>query len=83
MIKPELLALLACPQTGQSLSIADAAVLGAVNGKIAAGGVKNVGGADVTDQLTEALAREDGQVIYPVRDDIPMLLIDEGISAAG
>ncbi len=83
MIKPELLALLACPQTGQSLSIADAAVLGAVNGKIAAGGVKNVGGADVTEQLTEALAREDGQVIYPVRDDIPMLLIDEGISAAG
>jgi uncharacterized protein YbaR (Trm112 family) len=83
VIKPELLALLACPQTGQSLSIADAAVLGAVNGKIAAGGVKNVGGADVTEQLTEALAREDGQVIYPVRDDIPMLLIDEGISAAG
>ena len=83
MIKPELLALLACPQTGQSLSIADAAVLEAVNGKIAAGGVKNVGGADVGDALVEALAREDGQVLYPVRDDIPMLLIDEGISVAG
>ncbi len=83
MIKPELLALLACPQTGQSLSVAGADVLGAVNGRIAAGGVKNVGGADVADQLVEALAREDGQVIYPVRDDIPMLLIDEGISVGG
>lgn len=83
MIKPELLALLACPQTGQSLTVAEAAVLEAVNGRIAAGGVKNVGGADVADQLAEALAREDGQVIYPVRDDIPMLLIDEGISVSG
>ena len=83
MIKPELLVLLACPDTGQSLSVADAGVLASVNGRIAAGGVKNVGGADVTDQLTEALAREDGQVLYPVRDEIPMLLIDEGISANG
>ena len=54
-----------------------------MNGQIAAGGVKNVGGADVTDQLTGALGREDGLVIYPVRDGIPMLLVDEGISAKG
>ena len=83
VIKPELLVLLACPQTGQSLAVADAAVLSSVNSRITAGGVKNVGGADVADQLTEALAREDGQVIYPVRDEIPMLLVDEGISTNG
>ena len=83
MIKPELLDLLACPQSGQSLTIADDSVLAAVNGRISAGGVKNVGGADVTEALTGALAREDGLVIYPVKDQIPMLLIDEGISVSG
>ncbi len=83
MIQPELLAILACPETRQSLQLADDAVLGSVNEKIAGGGVKNVGGADVTDALTAGLIREDGQVVYPVRDDIPVLLVDEGIRVSG
>ncbi len=83
MIQPELLAILACPETRQSLQLADDAVLGSVNEKIAGGGVKNVGRADVTDALTAGLIREDGQVVYPVRDDIPVLLVDEGIRVSG
>lgn len=41
--------------------------------------MQNVGGADVTAALEAGLVREDGQVIYPVRDDIPVLLREEGI----
>ncbi|MEM8710278.1 MAG: hypothetical protein AAGG01_04955 [Planctomycetota bacterium] len=83
MIQPELLAILACPETRQSLKLADDALLASVNEMIASGGAKNVGGADLEGALTAALVREDGQVVYPVRDDIPVLLIDEGIRVAG
>lgn len=83
MIQPELLAILACPETRQSLKMADDALLGSVNEKIAGGDVKNVGDAEVKDALAAGLIREDGQVIYPVRDDIPVLLVDEGIRVSG
>ena len=32
-------------------------------------------------QFTEGLIREDGLVVYPIRDGIPMLLVEEGRSA--
>lgn len=79
MIDPELLAILACPATHQPLALAEAGVLEALNQRISAGGCKNVGGADVVEPLEAGLAREDGQVVYPIRDRIPVLLIDEGL----
>jgi len=36
----------------------------------------------VTEVLEEGLLREDGTLIYPIRDGIPVLLIDEGILVA-
>ena len=80
MIDKELLSILACPETHQPLAEADAELLGAVNGRVAAGGIKNVGGEAVTDALEAGLVREDGKIVYPIRDGIPVLLIDEGIS---
>ena len=44
------------------------------------------GGGDVVDDadavsepLDEGLIREDDKVLYPVREDIPIMLIDEAI----
>ena len=80
MIDKELLDILACPETHQPLALADDALLERVNARIQGGGVKNVGGADVTVPLPAGLVREDGHIVYPIRDEIPVLLIDEGIA---
>ena len=79
MIDPKLLDILVCPETKQPLRVADADLLSAVNSAIEAGSVSNRGGAPVNAPLVEALVREDGAFLYPVRDDIPIMLIDESI----
>ena len=80
MIDPSLLELLACPETHQPLRVADGDLLARVNARIEAGDCKNVGGEAVERALEAGLVREDGRIVYAVRDDIPVLLIDEGIS---
>lgn len=82
VIDPDLLAILACPATHQPLALAEDAVIQALNKRIQAGGVQNVGGADVSEPLEAGLVREDGQVVYPIRDRIPVLLIDEGLATS-
>lgn len=80
MIDKELLEMLACPQTHQSLAMADAATLERLNAAIAAGSLRNVGGKPVAEKLVEALVREDRRLAYPIRDGIPVLLVDEGLA---
>jgi uncharacterized protein YbaR (Trm112 family) len=79
-LDPELLAILACPATHQPLAVADAELLAGLNERIAAGGVKSVGGEAVEVPLEAGLVRQDRQVVYPIRDAIPVLLVDEGIA---
>ncbi|MDF1836233.1 MAG: hypothetical protein P1V35_00050 [Planctomycetota bacterium] len=79
-IDPELLALLACPDSRQPLAEAGADVLEKVNAAIRSGAFKNVGGADVEQTLEAGLVREDGSIVYPVRDSIPVLLVEEGLA---
>ena len=79
MIDHNLLDILVCPETKQSLRVADVALLETLNASITAGSVTNRGGETVTVAVNEALIRDDGDVLYPVRDDIPIMLIDESI----
>ncbi len=79
MVDQSLLEILVCPETRQALRTADAELLERLNASIREGSVKTRGGEPVTEALGEGLVREDGLVLYPVRDDIPIMLIDESI----
>jgi uncharacterized protein YbaR (Trm112 family) len=79
MIDQELLEILACPEDKSPVRLAEAAELERLNEAIRSGSVKNRGGEPVTDELDAGLVRQDGKFLYPIRDDIPIMLIDEAI----
>ncbi len=79
MVDPALLEILVCPETRQPVRPADEGLLARLNESISAGEVTNRGGDAVEESVDEGLVREDGKVLYPVREDIPIMLIDEAI----
>jgi len=82
MVDASLVEILACPETHQPVTVADEATVSKVNAAIAAGTVKNRDGEAVAEPIQTGLVREDGTYLYPVRDDIPVMLIGEAIALA-
>jgi len=70
---------LICPETRQKLRRADNALIARLNEQIVRGTLKNRNGESVREPLDDGLLREDGKVLYPVRGDIPEILIEEAI----
>ena len=79
MVDPELLKMLCCPETHQSLRLADPELLERLNQKVVSGTLRNRGGRAVSVKLDSALVRQDGKILYPVRNEIPVMLVEEGI----
>ncbi len=73
-VSPELLALLRCPETMQALSMASPECLARVarEGRAARSGK--------VAPMEGGLLREDGRLLFPIRDGLPVLLMDEAIS---
>jgi len=80
MMDAELLKLLCCPETYQELRLADSSLLEQVNNNIAAGHVRNRAGNTVSEKLAQGLVRADAKLLYPIRNNIPVMLIEEAIS---
>lgn len=75
----KLLEILCCPVSRRPLTRLEASRLDRLNQEIEAGSALFVSGESVADALEEALVTEDGKVIYPVADGIPLLLEEKGI----
>ncbi len=78
-VSPELLEILVCPETKQPVALATPELLEQLNERIRAGGLRNRGGEQIDSTIDEGLVREDGKVLYPVEDGIPVMLIEESI----
>jgi len=78
-IDGKLLEILCCPVSKTPLTRLPASRLKKLNDAISAGAVQYIRGETVADSLREALITEDSKVIYPVIDEIPILLEERGI----
>lgn len=83
MVDPELLEILVCPETKEPVHPADDELIARVNRAIEEGTLSNRGGETVSETIDEGLVRDDGAYLYPVRDEIPVMLIDEAIPLEG
>ena len=71
--------ILCCPATKQSLSVADDSMVKLLNQAVSRGILANVGQRLVSDHLEGGLIRADRKILYPIRENIPVLLVEEGI----
>ena len=82
IIPADLLNLLRCPATGQTLAQADAALLAQVTVRRTTREQRSSddGKATGVDGIGAALVRADRKLLFPIRDGIPILLMEEAIS---
>jgi uncharacterized protein YbaR (Trm112 family) len=78
----KLLEILCCPVSKTPLKLFDQKKLDLLNSAIENGEALFINGEQVLDPLQEGLITEDGKVIYPVQDNIPVLLEEKGIGTA-
>ncbi len=74
-----LLSILCCPVTHKGLSLARPELLQKINTAIGEGNLVNRDGTELSGTLDEALITDDGKIMYPVNDGIPVLLEGESV----
>lgn len=78
-ISKDLLDILCCPDTKEDVHLISNEKVEIINKAITAGVVKIRNGEVETHSIDSGLLRADGKYLYPIRDDIPIMLIDEAI----
>lgn len=79
MVDKELLEILCCPETKQDLTLIQGTTINKLNTLIKEGKLKNRVGETVKEPMDAGLLREDKKYLYMIREDIPIMLIDEAI----
>ena len=75
----KLLEIICCPETHQPLRRADVELVTNLNQRIEAGTLFDRVEEKVGQKIDDGLLREDGKILYPIRQNIPTLLIEQGI----
>jgi uncharacterized protein YbaR (Trm112 family) len=74
------LAMFRCPKDHSQVSVADPALVARLNAAIAAGRIRNLAGERVQRAIDGGLLREAGDLLYPIVDQIPIMLYDDAIA---
>jgi uncharacterized protein YbaR (Trm112 family) len=80
VVDAQLLEILCCPETKQDLTMAPSGLVEELNRRVTAGTLKNRAGEPVKEKMEAGLLRADKKFLYPIREDIPIMLIDEALS---
>lgn len=78
-VDSELLQILRCPENRTPLTEAGADLVAKLNAAIEKGVLKNRDGKVVDEKIDGGLIREDGQFLYVIREDIPIMLVEEAV----
>lgn len=81
-LSPELLELLADPETHEPLSLASEAELSKLRDAVRKGGLARRSGQQIKGDFEGALLSQQKRVAYLIEDGIPNLLIDERVELA-
>ena len=79
MLTEEVLELLQCPLTGKKLSFASDQMILRVNEAIANGNARDRLEQKVSQKIDGGLVTEEEAWIYPIREEIPTLVVEEAI----
>jgi uncharacterized protein YbaR (Trm112 family) len=79
MVDPEFIKILVCPEDKTPVRLASDGVISDLNQKIEAGTLQNIGARKVNVKLDGGLIRQAGDRLYPIRKDIPVMLVEEAI----
>jgi uncharacterized protein YbaR (Trm112 family) len=79
MLEDSLLVFLRCPEDHSPVRAADDAILSQLNAAIRAGKLRNQAGQIVRKAVDGGLVRAAGDLLYPVIDQIPVMIHDEAI----
>ena len=80
MLADEVLALLRCPETQQTLTRAAPDLVAHLEVLRAAGRLRDRAGHPCSAPVDAGLVRADGTLFYPIRDGIPVLLVPEAVT---
>ena len=82
MIDKELLEILVCPETGEPLEEAGREIVAWLNELVELGTLVDRSGERVSEKIEGGLVCRGGKYLYPVRENIPVLLVESSISVA-
>ena len=80
---PNLLNIICCPVTREKLSIVTSKQLELINSEIAKSTLKKLDGSIAEKPKSKALINATKTLLYPIKEDIPILLESEAIEIKG